>query len=194
MPDGCLSFGVMSTPGACADLLRTEVVQAVLPREPDAVCVMAPSNNLTASRTIEEAGDAFERSLRAVCSCWPKTKFQQEYHRRSAKLNVPFCPIDDHFPRSRTELWCRDGIHLSDDFGMPILTRLMWFAAYQFVETPAPKPLVQSQVSRPSTPRIVPWKVVKRVERTPSPPPPPSEWTVVGSGRKVRGFSLSFIL
>lgn len=72
MPDGCLSFGVMSTPGACADLLRTEVVQAVLPREPDAICVMAPSNNLTASRTVDEAGDAFEWYLRAVCSRWPK--------------------------------------------------------------------------------------------------------------------------
>ncbi|XP_070407786.1 uncharacterized protein [Nothobranchius furzeri] len=194
MPDGGLAFGVMSTPGACADLLRLEVSQAVLPREPDAVCVMAHSNNLTASRTVEEAGDAFERYLLAILSRWPKVfctamiprlvgswerqdLFQQEYHRRSAKLRVSYVPIHDDLPRYRRELWCRDGIHLSDDHGMPILTQLMWNASYQFLETPAPKPLVQHQVSRPLKASIVPRVVVKGVERIP--PPRPSEWTFV---------------
>nr|XP_054589933.1 uncharacterized protein LOC129154114 isoform X1 [Nothobranchius furzeri]XP_054589934.1 uncharacterized protein LOC129154114 isoform X1 [Nothobranchius furzeri]XP_054589935.1 uncharacterized protein LOC129154114 isoform X1 [Nothobranchius furzeri] len=194
MPVGGLTFGVMSTPGACADLLRLEVSQAVLPREPDAVCVMAPSNNLTASRTVEEAGDAFERYLLAILSRWPKVfctamiprlvgswerqdLFQQEYHRRSAKLRVSYVPIHDDLPRYRRELWCRDGIHLSDDHGMPILTQLMWNASYQFLETPAPKPLVQHQVSRPLKASIVPRVVVKGVERIP--PPRPSEWTFV---------------
>nr|XP_054591529.1 uncharacterized protein LOC129155826 [Nothobranchius furzeri] len=194
MPVGGLAFGVMSTPGACADLLRLEVSQAVLPREPDAVCVMAPSNNLTASRTVEEAGDAFERYLLAVLSRWPKVfctsmiprlvgswerqdLFQQEYHRRSAKLGVSYVPIHDHLPRYRLKLWCRDGIHLSDNHGMPILTQLMWNASYQFLETHAPKPLVQHQVSRPQKASIVPRVVVKGVERIP--PPRPSEWTFV---------------
>ncbi|MEQ2216710.1 hypothetical protein XENOCAPTIV_020955 [Xenoophorus captivus] len=65
---------------------------------------------------------------------------------------------------------------------MPLLAELMWIAAYQFLETPEPKPLVQSQVSRPYKPRFVPRVVVKGVER--APPPPPSEWTLVKSGRK----------
>ncbi|XP_070406830.1 uncharacterized protein [Nothobranchius furzeri] len=203
MPVGGLAFGVMSTPGACADLLRLEVSQAVLPREPDAVCVMAPSNNLTASRTVEEAGDAFERYLLAILSRWPKVfctamiprlvgswerqdLFQQEYHRRSAKLRVSYVPIHDDLPRYRRELWCRDGIHLSDDHGMPILTQLMWNASYQFLETPAPKPLVQHQVSRPLKASIVPRVVVKGVERIP--PPRPSEWTFVRPSGKVRHF------
>lgn len=72
MPEGCLSFGVMSTPGASADELRTEVEHAVLPREPDVVCVVAPSNNLTSSRTVDEAGVALRDFLSVVCSRWPK--------------------------------------------------------------------------------------------------------------------------
>ncbi|KAM7404767.1 hypothetical protein PAMP_012082 [Pampus punctatissimus] len=45
MPKDHYSFGVMSTPGGCAEQLRTEVEHAVLPRTPDAVCVIAPTNN-----------------------------------------------------------------------------------------------------------------------------------------------------
>ncbi|MEQ2193955.1 hypothetical protein XENOCAPTIV_019449 [Xenoophorus captivus] len=63
---------------------------------------------------------------------------------------------------------------------MPLLAELMWIAAYQFLETPEPKQLVQSQVSRPYKARFVPRVVVKGVER----PPPPSEWTLVKSCRK----------
>ncbi|MEQ2216876.1 hypothetical protein XENOCAPTIV_024331 [Xenoophorus captivus] len=91
------------SPGACADDLRREVLHAVVPQEPDAVCVMAPSNNLTASKTPEQAGQAFERYLLAVLSRWPKVfctamvprltesedkmkAYQQEFHRRSNRL------------------------------------------------------------------------------------------------------------
>ncbi|KAL7403952.1 hypothetical protein ABVT39_007720 [Epinephelus coioides] len=71
MPEDCYTFGIMSTPGACADQLRTEVVHAVLPQISDAVCVMAPSNNLMASKTPRQGGIAFGQYLATVCSVWP---------------------------------------------------------------------------------------------------------------------------
>ncbi|XP_053179094.1 uncharacterized protein LOC128362380 [Scomber japonicus] len=72
MPEGSLSFAVMSTPGACAAQLRTEVLNATVPRVPDLVCLMAPSNNLTASRTVDEGRADFARLLCTVCTRWPK--------------------------------------------------------------------------------------------------------------------------
>ncbi|XP_023202486.1 uncharacterized protein LOC111611089 [Xiphophorus maculatus] len=201
MASGCLQFGFISTPGAHAADLRLEVLNAVVPREPDAVCVMAPSNNLTASRHPEEAGQEFERYLLAVCSRWPKVFctgfvprltesrekqewFQQEFHRRSAKLGIRYYPIADNFPLGRRHLWCPDGIHLSDDHGMHILKELIWMFSYQFLELSAPKPLVQSPATPPYKPRFAPRVVVKGQERSRPSSPLPTEWTLVRSGRK----------
>ena len=70
MPEGPLSFGIMSTPGAAAHEERTELVQAVVPRTPEAVVLLAPSNNLTYSRTIEQASADFTKLLLAAVSRW----------------------------------------------------------------------------------------------------------------------------
>uniref|UniRef100_A0A8C7WTI3 Uncharacterized protein n=1 Tax=Oryzias sinensis TaxID=183150 RepID=A0A8C7WTI3_9TELE len=52
---GGMTFGFMSTPGASAAELYKEVRHANIPRTPHLVCLLAPSNNLTASRTLPEA-------------------------------------------------------------------------------------------------------------------------------------------
>ncbi|XP_075307056.1 uncharacterized protein LOC142368767 [Odontesthes bonariensis] len=194
MKQGCI--GVMSTPGADADQLRKEVEEVVLPRDPDAACVVAPSNNLTASINHEEAGRVFEMYLWAVRERCTKVfcigmiprltesrgkqeLFQQEYHRRSAKLSS----IAEDFPLNRVDLWCYDGVStISDNKGMRILSDRIWVSAYQFLELSAPKPQVQSRAAPPYKPRFVPRVVMKGVERVP--PPPPPEWTTGRYGRK----------
>ncbi|KAE8277231.1 hypothetical protein D5F01_LYC24917 [Larimichthys crocea] len=167
MPEGCLSFGFMSTPGASASQLRTEVQHAVLPQVPEAVCLLAPSNNLTASRTVDEAAIDFAKLLTTVRNHWPKVFvvdfppclnvevsyqdfLRQEFHRVAARMGVKYSSVAEHFPLTRLELWSRkDGVHLSDHEGMGILTQLLWSAAMHQLETPPPAPQVSPRPSQP---------------------------------------------
>ncbi|KAK0147800.1 putative uncharacterized transposon-derived protein F52C9.6 [Merluccius polli] len=166
MPDEPFSFGVMSTPGAAASALRTEVLNAVLPRVPDAVCLLAPSNNLTASRAVDEASVDYVNLLRTIRSRWPNVfvvdfpprlncevtyqdLLRQEYHRVSARMGMKYFSAVEYFPRTQPELWSRDGVHLSDDQGMGILVQLLWSAAMKEFETPPPAPRVSPRPSPP---------------------------------------------
>ncbi|XP_061582044.1 uncharacterized protein LOC133447388 [Cololabis saira] len=105
LPDRRLSCGVLSVPGASALELRTEVLNAVLPRSPAAVCILAPSNDLSASGTVTQAGVAFGKLLLTACSTWPNVcvldfprrltveldlqeLLSQEYHRVAARMGV----------------------------------------------------------------------------------------------------------
>ncbi|KAE8284729.1 hypothetical protein D5F01_LYC16163 [Larimichthys crocea] len=201
MPEGCLSFGFMSTPGASASQLRTEVQHAVLPRIPEAVCLLAPSNNLTASRTVDEAAIDFAKLLTTVRNRWPKVFvvdfpprlnvevsyqdfLRQEFHRVAARMGVKYSSVAEHFPLTRLELWSRkDGVHLSDHEGMGILTQLLWSAAMHQLETPPPAPQVSPRPSQPLrkfSPKLV---VVGDVLAPRS--PDPFQWRTARQGSKV---------
>uniref|UniRef100_A0A8C4H6D1 Uncharacterized protein n=1 Tax=Dicentrarchus labrax TaxID=13489 RepID=A0A8C4H6D1_DICLA len=202
MPEGMLSFGVMSTPGAGASDLRTELLNADVPRTPDAVCIMAPSNNLTASRTHREAGDDFQKLLSTLivnnCSVQvfvldfvprltvdPQLQefMRQVFHRVAARMGIKYFSSSGHFPLNNLDLWSPDGVHLSDGEGMVVLTRLLWAAAYESLEVPVPKPQAAPRTSLPV--RHVTPRVVVRGEVIVPRPSYPYEWTSVERGRKV---------
>nr|XP_008291582.1 PREDICTED: uncharacterized protein LOC103365813 [Stegastes partitus] len=162
-------------------VVMPEVPVPVLPRKPDAVLVQAPSNNLTASRTIHEAAADFCQFLATVCSHHTSQHLCQEYHRVAASMGVKYYPVAEYFPMSNLELWCRDGVHLSDTVGMPILAQLLWMASYMVLEPPVPKPQTPPRQAKcaPSQRIVVKGEVVKR-----DPSANPFEWSTVRRGRK----------
>nr|XP_043874348.1 uncharacterized protein LOC122763923 [Solea senegalensis] len=206
-PDEFLSFGAMSTPGACARELTIELVSAVLPRTPDLVCVLAPSNDLTASRTLDEAAVDFEKLLTSALSRWPKVfvldfpprrnvdldlqeLFRQEFHRVAARKGVRYYSIAEFFPLSRSDLWSWDGVHLSDGPGMGLLVDLLLFFSRQQLEMAT---VVEVEHSLPPVapspapaPRPAPRVVVRGATRSPRPPHNPLDWTLVEPRRKRR--------
>ncbi|KAJ4946434.1 hypothetical protein JOQ06_024101 [Pogonophryne albipinna] len=159
---------------------------------------MAPSNNLTSSRTITEAGEDFAKLLATACSRWPNVfaldfpprltvdpdyqdMMRQEFRRVAAR--VKYTPIAEYFPSKELDLWSRDGVHLIESAGMPILVGSIWNAAYmQLVPAePTPSPVVHRR--SPPARRVTPRVIVKG-EVAKSPQLDPSKWTVIGQGRK----------
>nr|XP_023664597.1 uncharacterized protein LOC111842326 [Paramormyrops kingsleyae] len=180
MPEGSLSFGYSCTLGASASVLRREVQGESIPYTPDLVCLLAPGNNITESNTIEQSGRDFTSLIQCALSQWTKVividfptrltvehhlqdLLRQEYHRAASRLGVRYMSISEHFPQSTLDLWCRDGVHLSDNRGMPILAQLIWTAAYLHLSMPPTHhftPGVMSVCSRVS-PKVVVTGVIK---------------------------------
>ncbi|CAL9699928.1 unnamed protein product [Knipowitschia caucasica] len=207
MPKDSLSFGFCSIPGGSAQDMCRELSSQLacdvspLEREPDVVCVLAPCNNMTASKTVTDAASEFGRLLDVVCSHWQKVcvldfpprltlevevqqAFREEFCRVAARMGIGYFHVAEHFRLDRQMLWCWDGVHLSDDHGMGIYAELLSQACSQQLEKEVPSIVVPPSPSKSYTWRYKPKVVVVGPE--PSPRPPPPEWTVVGQGRKVR--------
>uniref|UniRef100_A0A8D3E1U8 Uncharacterized protein n=1 Tax=Scophthalmus maximus TaxID=52904 RepID=A0A8D3E1U8_SCOMX len=173
MPEGRLSFGFMSTPGASATELRTELLNGTVTPTPDLVCLLAPSNNLTASRTFGEAGVDFAKLLHSACNLFPEVVvldfpphltadadhqklMREEFHRVAARMGVKYLSTAEHFPLD----------------------------SYVQLEAIAPTEAVPPRVSpRTSPPRFCPRIFLKGEVIMPR-RSNPFEWTVVGQGKK----------
>ncbi|XP_061923178.1 uncharacterized protein LOC133663008 [Entelurus aequoreus] len=155
LPKVPLSFSFLSVPGGGAADLRTEVGRLEFPWTPDVVCVLAPSNDL--DRGPSSAAAEFGALLTSVRSRWPKVfvldfpprlnkpvglqdQLRQEHRRVAARMGVPFVAVTDSFLLDRLELWCHDGVHLSDTGGSPILVKLLCDAALTLFPTDPPAP------------------------------------------------------
>ncbi|CAJ1053451.1 uncharacterized protein LOC121902129 isoform X2 [Xyrichtys novacula] len=202
LPEGRMSFGFMSTPGACANELRIEMVHAAVPCSPDLVILMAPSNNLTTQGSLEKSSTDFAQLLSTAIGRWFKVivydfpprlnhpldhqdLLRQEFHRVAARMGIRYvCPAADDFPLRYRMLWCTDSVHLSDDGGSPILGQRLWQAAYTELETVDHASLRSVQRRRPPPLSTVTPKVVVRGEVPAPQPSNPFEWTVCGKVHK----------
>ncbi|XP_062413406.1 uncharacterized protein LOC134104103 [Pungitius pungitius] len=127
MPDGILTFGFLSIPGGSAADLKLEIENTVLTHQPDALCVLAPSNNLTASRSVSEAGADFAKLMTSVTKRFPNVfvldfpprlncevkdqdLLRQEFRDVTARMSVKYCSIAEYFPLQDRKLWVRDGV------------------------------------------------------------------------------------
>ncbi|XP_055007060.1 uncharacterized protein LOC129408146 [Boleophthalmus pectinirostris] len=162
-PEGRLSFGFSCSPGAIAAELKKrlladrETVTKEHHPEPDLLCLLAPSNLPSETTPISKCVGAFVDLLISVTDSWrkvcvvdfpPRLSFdddfqralQREYHRAAADAKVTYHVIADQFPVTDTKLWARDGTHLSDEHGLPILMDQVWAACYTKLECPPPSP------------------------------------------------------
>ncbi|KAF3848248.1 hypothetical protein F7725_021276 [Dissostichus mawsoni] len=106
---------------------------------------------------------------------------RQEFRRVAAR--VKYTPIAEYFPSKELDLWSRDGVHLSDSAGMPILVGSIWNATYMQLVPAEPKPSPVVHRRSPPARRVTPRVIVKG-EVAKSPQLDPSKWTVFGQGRK----------
>ncbi|KAM6936641.1 uncharacterized protein PEZ65_006699 [Lycodopsis pacificus] len=202
------SYGVMSTPGAAAKDLRAEVLNAALDRTPDVFCVLAPSNNLTSSRTVVEAGVEFALLLSSVCEKWDEVvvvdfpprlnvpvdvqeHLRNQYRVKAASAGVRYWSVAEQFPMNDLQLWYKDSVHLSDSDGMPILAKAFFSAAHDHLLRKVLDPVSTKMPDvSPKTRRISPKVVVKGEVRHVPRRPDPSEWTFSGCGKKERRMGL----
>uniref|UniRef100_A0A3Q2PU66 DDE Tnp4 domain-containing protein n=1 Tax=Fundulus heteroclitus TaxID=8078 RepID=A0A3Q2PU66_FUNHE len=201
-----LYFGFLAVPGGAALDLRTEILNAVIPRIPDLVCLLAPSNTLKRSTVVSEAGKQFKKLLTTVCILSPKvfvldfpprlnvdpqvqSLLRQEFHRVSVQLGVSYKSVAELFPMRKLHLWSRDGVHLSDDDGMKILNK----AIYEQIHKPPTEtevmptmscssPKFLEQVPKPTAEKVS--KLVCAPEVPVVAPQNPFEWNIVGSHKK----------
>ncbi|KAJ8369498.1 hypothetical protein SKAU_G00095260 [Synaphobranchus kaupii] len=186
MPEGCLRFGFLSNPGACATVLRKEVMAAKVEVEPDLVCLMAPCN--TGRITIEEAGREFGKLILSAVERWPndldyQEMLRQEYNRVAVRFKVRYISTAAQFPVKMTELWCRDGVHLSDETGMARLVDLIWIASYLQLEGPPPSLPQPPRKPAPPAKTFIPTLVVTGEVRVPR-GKSSHDWTEVTSGMR----------
>lgn len=78
IPESKVTFGFLSVPGADALGIRTEVLNVKVPRVPDAVCVLAPSNNLD-STTVYKAAVDFAKLIKSCGEYLSKVKLSFIY-------------------------------------------------------------------------------------------------------------------
>uniref|UniRef100_A0A3Q2TK14 Uncharacterized protein n=1 Tax=Fundulus heteroclitus TaxID=8078 RepID=A0A3Q2TK14_FUNHE len=160
-----------------------------------------PNNNLTASRTPEEAAVDFDDLLATICSRWPNVVvvdfpprlvveeslqllLRQAYHRVAARRSVRYLSIAEYFPLSRLELWSKDGVHLSDTPGMEVLAQLLWVATYTQLDASEPKSPAPVTASPPPVRSSPPPRLVVVGEVASPRPSNPFEWTLVEGGQK----------
>uniref|UniRef100_A0A665T190 Uncharacterized protein n=1 Tax=Echeneis naucrates TaxID=173247 RepID=A0A665T190_ECHNA len=183
MPEGHLSFGIMTAPKASTSELQTEVVHSVLPRTPEAVCLLAPSNTLTSSKTTDEIVVDFAELLSTICRRWPKVSIFSHLAHILILSGVKYFPLAEYFPLTRLELWGKDGVHLSDCEGMRIFVRLLWSASVQQLETQPPTAKVPP-TPLPLSRTLSPLLIVRDGVSSP-PSTDPFECKPVGQGSKV---------
>ncbi|XP_051258603.1 uncharacterized protein LOC127365008 [Dicentrarchus labrax] len=189
---GNLSFGVMSTPGASASHLRTELLNATLPRTPDAVCILAPGNNLTTSSTHDVAGEEFRELLISARDRWdnvfvldfvprlsvaPELQklISQEFQSVAKSMDIPYYSTFEHFPLGQLDLWFKDSVHLSDEKGMGVLVKLLQDAAYNQLEVQQDSPRTSPSGRR---------SMVMEEVFVPPPPSDPYVWMERVNGKK----------
>uniref|UniRef100_A0A8D3DIW2 Uncharacterized protein n=1 Tax=Scophthalmus maximus TaxID=52904 RepID=A0A8D3DIW2_SCOMX len=176
MPEGRLSFGFMSTPGASQqpdcqqDLCEAGVDFAFFYKY--VMMIIFGTTNLCVCVAVVVLD--FPPHLTADAD--HQKLMREEFHRVAARMGVKYLSTAEHFPL--------DCPGICDSLGMPILSQLFWQAAYVQLEAIAPTEAVPPRVSpRTSPPRFCPRIFLKGEVIMPR-RSNPFEWTVVGQGKK----------